>query len=588
MADKNRELSQFSQFLNIDDTNSMVGIATTAMPFVGIGTTNPTSKFFVNGNVTFTGILTVGAVRGGGAQIGLSSASTYVGLTTQINFVGTGITITPQYNPLTGITTLTFDGGSGSGSPGGSENQIQYFSSGSFTGSPNLIFTNPNLNVAGVSSASRFISTVGSGTAPLSVASSTLVTNFNADYLEGYNPQISNIGNSIVLRDIGGNFQAGIITATSFIGSLTGAITNTTGTSRIETLYGSNVYYSTGYLNSGIITSITSTNATLNRVNISGIVTVANNPVLIGVASSTGTQAQRLQVEGKGYFSDSLGIGNTNPGSRLTVTGDGSFSGVVTATSFIGPASYAPIAGYATNAGIATNATASNYALVSGYSTTSGIATNVSGGIANVINLNVSGISTLSNVRISTGIITSVSGVVTYYGDGSQLTGISVGGGSSISIIDNTTTNATYYVGIITTTSGIITTLNTSSSKLSFNPSTGSLTATTVLDSLGNVRAIPANNQAVVYTLVAADSGSVVNITAGVGITVPPSVFSSGDAISVFNNTATSKTVTVGAGVTLRLAGSASVGTRYLSQYALATILCVSNNVFAIAGAGVT
>lgn len=587
MADKNRELSQFSQFLNIDDTNSKIGIATTAMPFVGIGTTNPTSKFFVNGNAAITGILTVGAVRGGG-QIGVSSSSTYVGLSTQINFVGTGITITPQFNPLTGITTLTFTGTSGGGSPGGSEGQIQYFSSGVFGGSSNLTFSSPNLNVAGLSSASRFISTVGSGTAPLSVASSTVVTNLNADYLEGYNPQISNIGNSIVLRDIGGNFQAGIITATAFIGPLTGGVTNTTGTSRIETLYGTNVYYSIGYINSGIITSITNTNANLNRVNISGIVTVANNPVLIGVASSTGTQAQRLQVEGKGYFSDSVGIGNTNPSSRLTVTGDGSFSGVVTAASFSGPASYAPIAGYSTISGIATNATVANYAVISGYSTISGIATNVSGGNASVINLAASGISTLGSVTISTGIITSVSGVVTYYGDGSKLTGIAVGGGSSITIQDNTSTNANYYIGIVTTTSGITTTVTVSSTKLTFNPSTGIVSATNVYDSRGDVRAIPANNQAVVYTLVAADSGSVVNITAGVGITVPPSVFSSGDAISVFNNTAISKTVTVGAGVTLRLAGSASVGTRYLSQYALATILCVSSNVFAIAGAGVT
>ena len=37
--------------------------------------------------------------------------------------------------------------------------------------------------------------------------------------------------------------------------------------------------------------------------------------------------------------------------------------------------------------------------------------------------LNVSGISTLGSVKISSGIVTAVSGVVTYYGDGSNLTG---------------------------------------------------------------------------------------------------------------------------------------------------------------------
>lgn len=582
MAEKNRELSQFGQFLEIDDANVKIGIATTAMPFVGIGTTNPTSKFFVNGNAQITGILTVAAVRGGG-QIGIASNSTYLGLTTQFNFVGVGITITPQYNSTTGITTITLIGGGGGSTPGGSESQVQYYSSGSLAGSPNFTFNGQSVNIAGVTTSSRFISTVAQGTAPLSVASSTVVTNLNADYLEGYNPQVGNIGNSIVLRDINGNFQAGIITATTFVGGLSGNVTATTGTSQINTLYGSDVYYTSGYMNSGIVTTLTSTNTTLNRVNISGIVTVGNNPVLIGVANSTGTQAQRLQVEGKGYFSDSLGIGNTNPGSRLTVIGDGSFSGVVTASQFIGIVQYSNTSGYSTNSGIAT------YATVSGYSTTSGISTNVSGGNANIINLNATGISTLSTVRIASGIITAASGVVTYYGDGSQLTGISVvGGGSSISVINDTTTNATYYVGIITTTSGIITTVNTSSSKLTFNPSTGNLTATTVFDSRGNVRAIPANNQAAVYTLTSSDVGGVVNITAGIGVTVPANVFGSGDAISVFNNTGTAKTVNVGAGVTLRLAGSASVGTRFMSQYSLATILCISNNVFAIAGAGVT
>lgn len=393
MAEKNRELSQFGQFLEINDSNVKIGIATTAMPFVGIGTTNPTSKFFVNGNAQITGILTVAAVRGGG-QIGIASNSTYLGLTTQFNFVGVGITITPQYNPTTGITTINLIGGSGGLSPGGGESQVQYYSEGILAGSPNFTFNGQSINVAGVTTSSRFISTVASGTAPLSVASSTVVTNFNADYLDGYNPQVGNIGNSIVLRDVNGNFQAGIITATTFVGGLTGNVTATTGSSRIDTLNGTNVYYTNGFINTGIVTTLTSTNTTLNRVNISGIVTVGNNPVLIGVANSTGTQAQRLQVEGKGYFSDNLGIGNTNPGSRLTVTGDGFFSGIVTATQYIGIVSYSTLSGTSTISNYATNAGVATFASISGFSTTSGIATNVIGGIGSISNLRVSGIAT--------------------------------------------------------------------------------------------------------------------------------------------------------------------------------------------------
>ena len=215
----NRELSQFASYLTVEDTgNRNIGIATTGSPFVGIGTTNPTSKFFVNGNATITGILTVSRVRGL-SEISVSSSGNYVGITSNINFVGNGVTITTSYNPSAGIATLTFTGSEGSG-PGGNEYQVQYYSGGVFAGSPNFKFNGNDLNVAGVTTASRFISIVSGGTAPLSVASSTIVTNLNSNYLSGYSPTKGNSPNSIVLRDVSGNFQAGFITATGFIGSI--------------------------------------------------------------------------------------------------------------------------------------------------------------------------------------------------------------------------------------------------------------------------------------------------------------------------------------------------------------------------------
>ena len=56
----NRELSQFGQLVLVDDANKSVGIATTSFPRVGIGTTNPTSKFHLVGNALITGIATIG------------------------------------------------------------------------------------------------------------------------------------------------------------------------------------------------------------------------------------------------------------------------------------------------------------------------------------------------------------------------------------------------------------------------------------------------------------------------------------------------------------------------------------------------
>lgn len=98
---------------------------------------------------------------------------------------------------------------------------------------------------------------------------------------------------------------------------------------------------------------------------------------------------------------------------------------------------------------------------------------------------------------------------------------------------------------------------------------------------------IPVVNSAVAYTLTASDIGDYVNITTG-GVTVPSGVFSSGDVISIYNNSASNQTITQGAGVTMYLVGTATTGNRTLAQRGLATILCVGSNEFVITGGGLT
>ncbi len=56
--------------------------------------------------------------------------------------------------------------------------------------------------------------------------------------------------------------------------------------------------------------------------------------VLIGSATSTGTATQPLQVTGGAYVSGNLGIGITNPTSRLHVVGDVLITGITTSTDF--------------------------------------------------------------------------------------------------------------------------------------------------------------------------------------------------------------------------------------------------------------
>jgi hypothetical protein len=123
---------------------------------------------------------------------------------------------------------------------------------------------------------------------------------------------------------------------------------------------------------------------------------------IIGTEDATGVTSSFYSNVDIVYTGDGrLGIGTTNPQVKLDVDGDGYFTGIVSASAFIGTAS---TASFATTA------------------------TNVIGGTGSITSLTVSGITTLGSVQISpTGIITSSNpGVTTvvYYGDGSNLEGV--------------------------------------------------------------------------------------------------------------------------------------------------------------------
>lgn len=74
-------------------------------------------------------------------------------------------------------------------------------------------------------------------------------------------------------------------------------------------------------------------------------------------------------------------------------------------------------------------------------------------------------------------------------------------------------------------------------------------------------------------TLVAADVGKVVSLSAG--ITVPASVFAAGDVVSLYNNTTGNLTITCSA-VTTKLAGSnTTVTSATLATRGVATVLFI-------------
>ena len=149
MSIRNRELSQFGSFIYVENSTQEIGITTSALPFVGIGTTNPQYKLDVNGDTNIVGILTVGG--------SINATSFFL-----------------NGSPLVDATIDKWSSGSGS--------DIYRLDGNVGIGTS---VTTEKLTVNGNVSASRFISTVSTGTAPFTVTSTTEVTNLNASLLRG-------------------------------------------------------------------------------------------------------------------------------------------------------------------------------------------------------------------------------------------------------------------------------------------------------------------------------------------------------------------------------------------------------------------
>jgi len=280
-----------------------------------------------------------------------------------------------------------------------------------------------------------------------------------------------------------GNINAsGIITATTFVGVFSGNASSAT--------YAPNAGVATYAPNAGVSTYATS----------AGIATYADNAgiatnVIGGIASVTQLSVSGFSTVGV-LTATNIGIGTTNPTSALWIGGDGYFVGVVSASNFyvggnvIGGGSISGDNIVGTALSISGISTLGTVQISSGIVTaTSGVVTYYGDGskLSNIVTpgssanfsnlvgtaLSISGISTLGTVQVSSGVITATSGVVTYYGDGSKLTGILATSTLNIQTSASVTPQYLTYVGsAVTTVLGIST---TNLFNLTFLPSSGYL-----------------------------------------------------------------------------------------------------------------
>lgn len=160
-----------------------------------------------------------------------------------------------------------------------------------------------------------------------------------------------------------------------------------------------------------------------------------------------------------------------------------------------------------------------------------------------------------NNVAITGGTITGVTLTVNVIGDVSGNAG--------------TVTNGVYLDAVQTVTNKTL---------------SGMASASTVKDSLGTdytigFRSVP---QSLNTTAAASDIGKHLYVSATT--TVPSGVFVAGNEFLVVNSSASTITLTQGAGTTLRLGGTATTGTRTIAAYGVASVLCVGTETFYVTG----
>lgn len=88
------------------------------------------------------------------------------------------------------------------------------------------------------------------------------------------------------------------------------------------------------------------------------------------------------------------------------------------------------------------------------------------------------------------------------------------------------------------------------------------------------------------YTLSATDAGCAVIATTTV--VAPAFILSTGHAVSIFNNSSASISITAGSNLTLYQAGTANQGNRTLAQRGLATIYYINSSTAVVSGAGLS
>ena len=200
---------------------------------------------------------------------------------------------------------------------------------------PGVLSVTGNANVGNLGTAGVIVSSIATGTAPFTIASTTKVTNLNADLLDGYDLASAATNSTVVLRSADGSVFANIFYG---VGNNLSNIQGANVSGQVGNALVAGTVYTAAQPNitsTGILTSVSvSGNANIGNIGTGGLITAtgnlnAGNIITGGIVSATGNitggnltlaNASTITTGANtniGYFT---GNWQLTAGSRMTAT----------------------------------------------------------------------------------------------------------------------------------------------------------------------------------------------------------------------------------------------------------------------------
>ena len=341
---------------NVSGGNLTTGGALSVTGNANVGNIGANNAILTTGNIT---TINSGLLQNGNSNITLTAngnISLFVTGNTTARMVATatGVNVAGTFNATGnanvgnlgtgGLITATGNVSGGNLTTGGVVAATGNVSGGNLT-TGGVVAATGNVSGGNITTAGQLVSSVAIGTAPLVVTSTTLVTNLNADLLDGLNSATANTASTIAARDSSGNLSAnffigngsqltGLNTSIISNGNSNVSVPAANGNVNISAVGNANILVVTGTGVNVAGTLNATGNANVGNLGTAGLITATGNVTggnltTGGVVAATGNVTAGNVYANSGTIGASLLTGTLTTVAQPNITSVGTLSSLV-------------------------------------------------------------------------------------------------------------------------------------------------------------------------------------------------------------------------------------------------------------------